>query len=162
MRPRCLLAGSSLSSNSFRKPSIPCVSTLLSPFRNPLHKSPTAPMVKADAARHGPLGASGCSSGRIGVGVGLRATCEDFALNSWMPRPTNVTARDRHFGDTASAIAACTCAKWMALPLQHAFFHHHSKSSTLYKTKLGLASLVHHPQSLDTGSHSCAWHCCSD
>ena len=57
-------------------------------------------MVKTDAARHGPLGASGCSSGRIGVVVGLTATCEDFAPNSWLLRPTNVTAaRDWEFCD---------------------------------------------------------------
>lgn len=44
---------------------MPWVSTLLKPARKLLHSMPTAPMVKAEAARHGALGASGCSSGRI-------------------------------------------------------------------------------------------------
>jgi hypothetical protein len=75
MSPLSRLPTSSRSSSSFKKPSIPCVSTRLKPDKKPLHSSPTAPIVKADAARHGALGASGCSSGRIERCMRFRETC---------------------------------------------------------------------------------------
>jgi hypothetical protein len=75
MSPLSRLPTSSRSSSSFKKSSIPCVSTRLKPDKKPLHSSPTAPMVKADAARHGALGASGCSSGRIESGMSCCETC---------------------------------------------------------------------------------------
>ena len=63
--PLSLFFGSSLSSNSFKKRSMPCVSTLLRP-KKPLHSKPTAPIVNKDAARHGALGASGASGRSAG------------------------------------------------------------------------------------------------
>jgi len=73
--PLCLPATSCRSSRSCRNLSIPCVSTLLKPFKNPLHSRPTAPMVTLEAACHGLLGASDCSSGRIGSWREVRKTC---------------------------------------------------------------------------------------
>ena len=60
--PFCLPSTFSRSSNNFKNLSNPCASVLLI-ARNPRQSNPTAPMTKVEPARHGALGATGCSSG---------------------------------------------------------------------------------------------------
>jgi hypothetical protein len=69
INPRVRPSTSSRSSKSSKKLSKPWTSVLLKAYKKERHSKPIDPMVKDDAVRHGQLGADGCSSGSIGVGV---------------------------------------------------------------------------------------------